>query len=115
MKQYLMSIFKKMLTLDYINPYNKFSIILFVIFRYFKFDFIEISLLICVSRVWTWWISGLFIGEHRKMAIGMNVPCVKLVPSMDESYKWVVHIDLRGVWGYLDVFFKSYHHIDNGK
>ena len=49
------------------------------------------------------------------MAIGMNDPCGKLVPCMDEPYKWVVHIDLRGVRGYLDLFVKSYHCIDNGK
>ena len=51
----------------------------------------------------------------EKMPIRVNGQCGKLVPSTEESYKWVVHIDLRGVWGYLDVFVKSYHHIDNGK
>ena len=92
-----MYIFKKMLMLDYINPHNSFSIILFVIFRYFKFDFIEISLSISVLRVWTWWITGLFVSEHRKMENGMNGPCGKLVPSTDKPHKWVVHIYLRGV------------------
>ena len=51
----------------------------------------------------------------EKMAIGMNGPCGKLVPSTDEPYNWVVHIDLRGVHGYLGFFVKSYHCIDNGK
>ena len=49
------------------------------------------------------------------MTIGMNGPCGKLVPSTDEPYNWVVHIDLTGVRDYLVLFVKSYHCIDNGK
>ena len=51
----------------------------------------------------------------EKMEIDIKGPCGKLVPSTDESYKWVVHIDLRDVCGYLGLFVKSYHCIDNGK
>ena len=49
------------------------------------------------------------------MAIGMNGTFGKLVPNIDEPYKWVVHIELRGVRGYLSLFVKSYQCIDNGK
>ena len=55
------------------------------------------------------------VNIEEKMAIGMKGPCGKFVPIMDKSYKWVVHIYLRGVQGYLGLFVKSYQCIDNGK